>query len=143
MAVFPSDEGITVLGTDITDKKNAEDALRKARIEWERTFDALPDYIAIIDHKHRILRVNKAMADKLGMRPEQFFGMRCYGCVHKTDKSPTDCPHSKSIEDGKVHVAELFEERLGGDLIVTTTPLYDEKGKIFATIHVAKSARSK
>lgn len=142
IAVFPSAEGITVLATDITQQKESEVVLRKAREEWERTFDALPDYIAIIDHKHRILRVNKTMAQKLGTTPEHCFGLHCYGCVHETDEAPGECPHTKSMEDGQVHMAKLFEERLGGDLIVTTTPLYDDKGKIFATVHVARQVQS-
>jgi PAS domain-containing protein len=54
---------------DITMQKKAEEALLKARIEWERTFDALPDLIAIIDQKHRILRVNKSMAERLRLKP--------------------------------------------------------------------------
>jgi PAS domain S-box-containing protein len=123
---------------DITPQKSAEETLLKSRGEWERTFDALPDYIAVIDQKHRILRVNKAMADKLGLKPEQCFGMHCYGCVHGSEKWPDDCPHTKSLRDGKIHVAELFEEKLGGDLIVTTTPLKDEKGNVVGTVHVAR-----
>jgi hypothetical protein len=78
------------------------------------------------------------MADKLGLKPEQCFGMHCYGCVHGSEKWPDDCPHTKSLRDGKIHVAELFEEKLGGDLIVTTTPLKDEKGNVVGTVHVAR-----
>jgi PAS domain S-box-containing protein len=126
--------------TDITDRKKGEAVLLKAREEWERTFDALPDFIAIIDYKHRILRVNKAMADKLGVKPEHCFGLRCYNCVHQTKKAPDFCPHVKTMRDGKEHVAQVFEEKLGGDLIVTTTPLKDESGKIFGTVHVARPA---
>jgi PAS domain S-box-containing protein len=129
--------------TDITKRKEAEDTLVKARKEWERIFDALPDYIAVVDNKHRILRVNKAMADKLKVTPEQAFGLRCYGCVHGTETWLEDCPHTQSMQDGKIHTAKLYEEKLGGDLIVTTTPLKDEKGRIIGTVHVARPAKDK
>jgi PAS domain S-box-containing protein len=122
---------------DITAQKRAEEALYKARVEWERTFDSLPDYIAIIDHKHRILRVNKAMADKLGVRPEQCFGLRCYESVHGTKDAHKSCPLAKTLQDGNVHSAEVNEEKLGGKLLVTTSPLKDEKGAIIGALHVA------
>jgi len=36
MTVFPSAEGITILGTDITERKRAEEALREAQLDLER-----------------------------------------------------------------------------------------------------------
>jgi len=121
---------------DITPQKKAEEALYKARIEMERTFDSLPDLVAIIDHKHRVLRVNKSMADNLGIRPEQCFGLRCFESVHGTKEAHASCPLSKTLRDGKVHTAEVYEERLGGKVLVTTSPIRNEKGEIFAALHV-------
>jgi PAS domain S-box-containing protein len=121
---------------DITPQKKAEEALYKARVEMDRTFDSLPDLIAVIDHKHRVLRVNKSMADKLGIRPEQCFGLRCFEFVHGTKEAHTSCPLSKTLKDGKVHTAEVYEERLGGKVLVTTSPLQNEKGEIFGALHV-------
>ena len=42
------------------------------------------------------------------------------------------------MADGKEHTAEVHEERLGGDFLVTTTPLLDEQGDIFGSVHVAR-----
>jgi PAS domain S-box-containing protein len=123
---------------DITMQKKAEEALLKARIEWERTFDALPDLIAIIDQKHRILRVNKSMAERLRLKPEQCFGLQCFVCVHETDEAPSFCPHVKTLKDGRKHIVQIHDDRLGGDFVVSTSPLTDENGKIFATIHIAR-----
>ena len=36
---------------------------------WEFAFDSVPDLIAIIDRRHRIVRVNQPMAEKLVRRP--------------------------------------------------------------------------
>ena len=43
--------------------------LARAKQDWERTFDAVPDLIAIIDPQHRILRANRTMAERLGTPP--------------------------------------------------------------------------
>ncbi|MGE5664771.1 MAG: GAF domain-containing protein, partial [Deltaproteobacteria bacterium] len=48
---------------DISGRKRAEEALRRAKEDWEQTFNTVPDLIAILDSDHRIIRVNKAMAD--------------------------------------------------------------------------------
>lgn len=45
---------------DITEKKEVQDEIIRARDEWEYTFNAIPDLIAIIDDKFRVVRANRA-----------------------------------------------------------------------------------
>lgn len=119
-------------------RKLAEGALLRAKQEWERTFDSVPDLIAILDKDHRIIRVNRAMAERLGATPDQCADLNCYQCVHGAAGPPVFCPHSKSLADGKEHSVEVHEERLGGDFLVTTTPLLDNNGKMMGTVHVSR-----
>ncbi len=128
---------VNLYGRDITLRKLAEEALRHAKEEWERTFASVPDLITILDNRHRVLRVNEAMARRLGVKPEECVGLHCYEAVHGTTVPPDFCPHSKTIEDGREHVAELRVDRLGGDFQVTTTPLMDEKGERIGSVHIA------
>ena len=86
---------------DITERKGYEDALLQAKQEWERTFDSVPDLIAILDKEFRFVRVNRAMAEKLGTAPEECIGQQCFACVHGTDAPPGFCPHTRTITDGK------------------------------------------
>ena len=127
-----------IYGYEITKRKQAEDAVRRARDEWERTFDSVPDLIAILDDKHRIIRVNRAMALRLGLSPEECVGRICYKSVHGTDEPPPFCPHTLTLADGLEHVAEVHEEHLGGDFLVTTTPLLDTPEGMGRTVHVAR-----
>jgi PAS domain S-box-containing protein len=124
---------------DITERKKAEQELWRAKNDWERTFDTVPDMIAILDKEHRIVRANKAMTQQLGVTAEQAIGENCYKCMHGTSLPPEFCPHAKTLKDGKEHVAEVHEPRLGGDFLVSTTPLKDEKGKIIGSVHVARN----
>ena len=123
---------------DITDRKIAEDALARASDEWERTFDTVPDMIAIMDDRHRILRSNRAMADRMGSSGDRCIGLNCFACVHGTDAPIENCPHTLTLRDGKEHVAEVHDERLGGDFLVSTTPLRDERGNMVGSVHVAR-----
>lgn len=123
---------------DITEKKEAEQALLRAKDEWERTFDAVPDLIAIIDENHRIRRVNRAMAERLGLPVQSCIGKHCYEVVHGTGCPPGTCPHTCTMFDGKEHNVEVHEARIGGDFLVSTTPLKDEHGRRIGSVHVAR-----
>lgn len=124
---------------NITERKKAEQELVNAKNDWERTFDAVPDFVAILDTNYKIIRANKAMAEQLGTTPEKAVGLRCYECVHGTAGPIDFCPHAQLLKDGKEHVAEVHEPRLGGDFIVSATPLHDEKGQLIGSVHVARN----
>jgi PAS domain S-box-containing protein len=126
------------MAVDITERKETEQALLRAKNEWELTFDNVPDLIAILDDQHRIIRANRAMAQRLGVTPEQCIGKKCYECVHDSNLPPEFCPHAQTLQDGREHVAEVHEERMGGDFLVSTTPLIAEKGQMIGSVHVAR-----
>jgi PAS domain S-box-containing protein len=123
---------------DITSRKQAEAQILQAKEQWERTFDSVPDLIAILDHEHRIVRANQAMAQRLGLTPQECVGQFCYRCVHGTTQPPAFCPHSLAVTDGRGHTAEVHEDHLGGDFLVSTTPLHDEWGRWIGSVHVAR-----
>ncbi len=123
---------------ELVEKKRAEEAIRQAKEEWERTFNTVPDLIAILDCQHRVVRMNRAMADRLGVTPDEAVGISCHEAVHGALMPPPFCPHALTCRDGKEHVAEVHEPRLGGDFIVSTTPLLDGQGQPIGAIHVAR-----
>ncbi len=124
---------------DVTERRKAEEEIKTAKEDWERTFDAIPDFVAILDTNHHILRANKAMAKQLSVTPKEVPGLICYECIHGTTYSPDFCPHTKLLKDGKQHTAEVNEPRLGGDFIVSATPLRDGKGNLIGSVHVARN----
>ena len=134
----PRKEHFVAVFDVITERKRAEEELLRAKEEWERTFDSVPDLIAIMDTRHRIVRTNLAMAQRLGVTPEQCVGLHCCESVHGSLVPPEFCPHTLTLKDGHEHVAEVHEERLGGDFLVSTTPFRDEKGVMIGTVHVAR-----
>jgi PAS domain S-box-containing protein len=126
------------LQLEITERQQVERGIRRVKEEWERTFDSVPDLIAILDNQHHVVRVNRAMAQRLGTTPELCLGVPCYRAVHGMDAPPPFCPHSQTLCDSQTHIEEVHEDRLGGDFLVTTTPLTDERGKFVGSVHVAR-----
>ena len=120
-------------------KRRAADEPRFARDVWKRTFDALPDLIAIIDTNYRIIRANRAMADALGVTPEELRGATCYRLMHCAEGPIESCPHRMLMEDGNPHTVELYERTLRGHYLVSVSPLYDEAGKLAGSVHVARN----
>jgi two-component system, cell cycle sensor histidine kinase and response regulator CckA len=107
--------------------------------EWGLTFDAFPDHIALIGLDLTFIRVNKTFAQQLGKKPEDLVGEPCYRHICRVeDPSLRNCPHKGTIDDGKTHSVELHLDHLGGDYLVTTSPLRDRKGTICGSVHIAR-----
>jgi PAS domain S-box-containing protein len=123
---------------DITERKKTEAQIIRAKREWELTFDAVPDLIMIIDKEHRILRANRATGERLGVRLDELVGLNCYKAFHGTEEPPAFCPHRQLLANGFEHTAEVHEDRLGGDFLVSVSPLRDPDGTITGSVHVAR-----
>lgn len=130
--------GISTIARDITQRKKTDDAILQAKEEWEHTFDSVPDLIAILDTNFRVVRANKAMANRLNVDPEEAIGLTCYNAVHGLNAPPSFCPYLKLLEDGQEHTAEVHEDRMGGDFIVSVSPLHDSDGNLVGSVHVAR-----
>jgi PAS domain S-box-containing protein len=126
------------LRQDIAKRKQAEDAVLRAKEDWERTFDAVSDLIVILDKDYSMVRVNRAMAAKLGFTPKECVGLRCYDAVHGMNEPPSFCPHRQLLVDGFEHTEEIHEERLGGYFAVSVSPLSDPAGRLIGSVHVAR-----
>ena len=123
---------------EVTDLKRREEELFQSREEWVETFNAIPDLVTLIDKQNRIVRVNKAMAEKLGMPAEKAVGLCCFECFHGAEGPPSTCPHAMMLKDGKGHRMEMHEKSLKGDYIISVTPVFDKNGDIKASVHVAR-----
>ena len=119
-------------------ERHSEEAILAAKEEWERTFNSMTDLIMIVDTKHKVVRANKAMSDKLRLTPSETVGITCYEHVHGFTEPPSFCPHARCLLDGKEHSAEVYEERLGGHYLVTVAPLFSAKGEVVGSVHTAR-----
>jgi len=134
---YEGQRAILVTATDITWRKQAEEELRRAHDQWEQTFEAVPDLICILDKAHRIIRVNKAVSDRLGCTPKDLVGRHCYEVMHDETAPLACCPHTQLLADGQEHWAEIHEDRLKGDFSICVTPLRNADGEPTGAVHVA------
>ncbi len=123
---------------DINKRKNAEQAILKAKEEWERTFDCITDPVMIVDTDHRIVRANRAIMQRLGARQAEMEHLRCYHIFHGTNSPPGFCPHTQLLNDSLPHSVEVEVPRLGGIFLVVVSPLFGPDGKLQGSIHFAR-----
>jgi PAS domain S-box-containing protein len=123
---------------DISRQKKIEQAIVRAKIQWEQTFDAVPDLIAIINEKSEILRVNKALADRLDKTPQECVGKKCYEVLHHNQQPPEDCPHRRFLAGGQSCTTEAFSRRLNGYFITTVSPFQSDDQKARWCIHISR-----
>jgi PAS domain S-box-containing protein len=131
---------IGIMGTylDITGRKKAEELMLKAKREWEATFDAVPDLIALIDKEFRIIRVNKSFAEKVGTDARLCVGKKCHSLVHNASAPKDYCP----IKEVKKTKAPAFYQTevpgLGSHYSVSASPLLDSDGNLTSIVLVLK-----
>jgi len=129
---------INELETPKNKRRQAGEKIKLENEEWETTFNSITDLVSIQDKNFKIVRVNKAYADALEVKPEKLIGKYCYEVIHGTNEPWLNCPHKKTIETKKSVTEEFSEPRLGMYLEVSTSPILNEKDEVIGTIHIAK-----
>ena len=112
--------------------------LGKADKEWSNTFDSITDLVSIHDANFRIVKANKALASRLNTTPAQLIGKECYEIFHKMGIPCQGCPHIKTLHTSQSAAFEVYSPTLKGVFFTYTYPLFDEKGDVAGTVHIAR-----
>ncbi len=107
--------------------------------DWEDTFKAITDGIAIYDADFNILRVNPALASIMETPPETLVGRRCFE-IFSYCKGPTSasCPHRHAMQTGEPTSIEVDEPHLKKTLHLSSFPIFDEEGEAKGTVHTVR-----
>ncbi|MGE4559071.1 MAG: ATP-binding protein [Desulfobulbus sp.] len=93
---------------------------------WGRIIDASPNMLVVIDGQQRITRVNKALADKVGMTREAIFGRKCCELLCGVTEPGKPCPHRGICTSKTARSLEAFLPALGIDARLFSAPLIDQ-----------------
>ncbi len=132
---------------DITERKLAEEALKRATELHTTVFNSTNDAISVVDVRdYRIVAANNAFLKQYGLKEEQVIGKTCYEITHNRSEpcTPPDdiCPLTDTIITGAHSVAEHVHYDKDGERIyveVSASPLRDASGNIVQVVHVARS----
>jgi len=127
------------LEDELRERKRIEQMVIQAKQEWERTMDAMPDFIALLDLDQRIIRLNRPMAAAMGLTPAEAVGLKCFQGMHSKKCPPEQCPHRRMLADGQSHTIDIYEELLDRTFEVTVVPRFDaDDTTLIGSIHIAR-----
>jgi len=134
---IPSGE-IVAIYDDITEQKTTEKEIIRAKSEWERTFDAIPDIVTIQDSNLNIIRANRAACTALDSTFNAVIDHHCYELFRGSKEPCPDCPLLKTKRDFHSYSREMYHEKLGKTYLVSAAPVFDKQGELEYIAHVAK-----
>ena len=132
-----NDPMLFCIDVDLSERKKAEETVAAAARQWQHTFDAIEDLVAVIDREHRVVQANKAMREFFGH--DDIIGTPCYRLFHGTDAPPKHGVSFLAFQGaGAAHV-ELQEPHLGDRKFdLYAYPVADEQGDTVQVVHVVR-----
>ncbi len=136
-------EYVIPTGTDITERKELQNKIIRAKEEWEEIFDSINDAITIHDKDFNILRLNKAATKMLGADFLTVLNQKCFVSYHGLDGPPEGCPSRQTQETGELVTTEIYEPHLGKHLEIRAIPRKDNENNIIGLVHIVRDIESR
>ncbi len=131
------------LRLEVETRKKVEEDLRKAKTDWEDTFNTINDAITIHDNDFNIILSNKAAEDLLGHSMEEILSQKCYESYHGTECPPDGCPSCRALQSGEASNTEVYEPSLGKFIEIKAMPRFDENANPIGIVHVVRDISSR
>ena len=139
VGIFEKDElqGLEGYLQDVTDRIKTDEALKRAKQEYEQIFQSVGHPMMVLAKDQTILEANQVLQNLLHLKSDQIVGRKCYELMHQLDKSPDYCPFQKMLDSDTFESYTMPVEDLGRHYIVTCTPIKNSAGDIDRVIHVS------
>jgi len=109
----------------------------QANRHWIEIFDAITDFIVAHDQTDNVLRVNRSLADFIGLQPQELIGVKmCALMVMGDEAPPHSCPFCRATADGLSD--EYVLPMLDRTYLVSTSRVHGANSEGLQTIHVLK-----
>jgi PAS domain S-box-containing protein len=129
---------IATINSVLRARKTAESARAMAR-EWQATFDAIGDGVAVVDAEARIRRANDSLARLAGTAVSELIGMRSEDLWQRL--SLKEQPYAKAVANRRRETVE-FDSGLRR-LQLTVDPMFDEFGAPTGAVHIVSDITEK
>ena len=127
--------GYQAVGRDITERRAAEEALRKSEGEKDLILSSVAELILFQDTQHRVIWANRAAAESVATTPDHLVGRFCYTVWHPRTEPCPGCPVRKAIQTGQPEVAELRSED-GRYWLIKGYPIRGADGNVTGAVEV-------
>ncbi|MCF8083901.1 MAG: PAS domain S-box protein [Deltaproteobacteria bacterium] len=125
--------GFLALVRDISDRKQAEEALRASELQKNLILDATAEMVAYYDLDLRVIWANRAAAESVGKTPAELEGLHCYEIWDQRIDPCPGCPVLKARDTGVPQNTER-QSPDGRYWFLRGYPILDDQGKSFALV---------
>jgi two-component system, cell cycle sensor histidine kinase and response regulator CckA len=126
---------------DITERKRAEEKLRRSESFVRNILDTVDEGFIVLDRDYRIVTANQAYCSQVGMSCDEVIGRHCFEISHKTSRpcyeEGEDCAVRQVFATGRPHAAlHRHADPEGHALFVETKafPIKDASGAVTSVI---------
>jgi len=121
---------------DVSERKQAEEALRTAEREKAAILDGVPEAMLYHNRELGIIWANRAAGASVGLAADQLAGRRCHEVWQGRDEPCEDCPVLEALETGEAQQRETSSPD-GKTWSVRAYPVRDEHGNVTGAVEVA------
>lgn len=110
--------------------------------QWETIFDATPDMIVILDPEQRILRYNRAVAQRFGTSKDALIGRHGHEALCGGDHPLETCPFLLTSTQARYYPIEYCQRQWNGYFEATIVPLRYRGEAVWGWLHVIRDVTS-
>lgn len=110
---------------------------KRAKKEWETTFNAMSDGIFIFDRAGQLIRVNRAGAAMEDSWPHLLLGRHCCDIL-RTSSDEKRCIVENTLAEGRSLTIEVTPERFNRPLLVTAEPVIESGNRTVGVVCTAR-----
>ncbi len=125
------------IATDISERKRAQELLSKSENELNSIFDAITDFLTVININYRIERVNRIVEKQYG---KDLIGKVCYEVYQGRKEICPDCPTKKAIETKKPAFSFQSATEVSLPVDINAYPILNKDGDVIAVVEHGKVA---
>lgn len=118
--------------------RREEQETRLAKDDWERTFNAIPDCVTVLDEKFCLLRANSATTKALNKPIDHILGRPCYELFCGASEYCPNCPVIQAKASSLPATAEMAYCSPNSIWQIIASPLVATDGQSTRFVHVAR-----
>jgi PAS domain S-box-containing protein len=102
--------------------------------QWAEIFDSISDFIVVHDEHYQVLRVNRSLAEFIGVRPAELIGLSMRALISIASDSPHPCPFCRDEDESDEFMHPVLERTY----LVSSSRIHGALDEGLQTVHVLK-----